>query len=207
VTWLHLLLDGKTLAKERLCFCESTLTPPHITKVVQSDGQAGLCLKTDSSMLDVGHEAGLSGYRSGQRRGIEAGQKQQADEQYTIRVYPVEDLALIHNLETGNWTADFDTLVETITDISMDSWDTLGGPGTVSTHPATLSLAILQDGSMHQQIAGRLESLRNGDALATLRAELESRRIAPGSFGDLPTFGGRPYFGDSPAKSADTERP
>jgi general secretion pathway protein D len=75
----------------------------------------------------------------------------------------------------GGSQADFDMLIELITStISPQTWDEVGGPGTVSPFPTNLSLVISQTQEVHEQIADLLEQLRK---LQDLQVTIEVRFI------------------------------
>jgi hypothetical protein len=104
----------------------------------------------------------LAGYRAGYQRGYGTGQQQRLDEDYTPRVYPVSDLVLTVDGATGKLSADFDSLIEMITStVSPESWETVGGPGSIESNLATLSIVVLQHGLTHAEIAALLEELRD----------------------------------------------
>lgn len=70
---------------------------------------------------------------------------------------------------------DFEALQELITTtVSPDTWNEIGGAGSVSQHESTLSLVIRQTQSVHQEIADLLEQLRR---LQDLQVTIEVRFI------------------------------
>jgi general secretion pathway protein D len=75
----------------------------------------------------------------------------------------------------GGVIADFDSLIELITTtISPDSWDEVGGPGSISGFDTNLSLVVSQTQEVHEQIADLLEQLRR---LQDLQVTIEVRFI------------------------------
>jgi general secretion pathway protein D len=75
----------------------------------------------------------------------------------------------------GQPQPDFDTLIELITStISPESWDEVGGPGSIEEFPLNLSLVISQTQDVHEQIADLLEQLRR---LQDLQVAIEVRFI------------------------------
>ncbi len=75
----------------------------------------------------------------------------------------------------GGVQADFDTLIELITStISPNSWDEVGGPGSIAGFDANLSLVVSQTQEVHEQLADLLEQLRR---LQDLQVTIEVRFI------------------------------
>ena len=75
----------------------------------------------------------------------------------------------------GAAAADFDTLIELITStIAPQTWDEVGGPGSVEGFPTNLSLVVSQTQEVHEQIADLLEQLRR---LQDLQVTIEVRFI------------------------------
>ena len=75
----------------------------------------------------------------------------------------------------GASQADFDTLIDLITTtIAPQSWDTVGGPGSVEGFPTNLSLVVSQTQDVHEQIADLLDQLRR---LQDLQVTIEVRFI------------------------------
>lgn len=75
----------------------------------------------------------------------------------------------------GGVIADFDTLIELITTtVEPDSWDEVGGPGTIADFPTNLSLVISQTQEVHEKISDLLEQLRR---LQDLQVTIEVRFI------------------------------
>jgi general secretion pathway protein D len=66
----------------------------------------------------------------------------------------------------GGAQADFDTLIELITTtVKPQTWDEVGGPGSVSEFPNNLSLVISQTQDVHEEIVDLLEQLRKNQDL------------------------------------------
>ena len=75
----------------------------------------------------------------------------------------------------GGVEPDFDTLIELITTtVSPQSWDEVGGPGSISGFDTNLSLVVSQTQEVHEQIADLLEQLRR---LQDLQVTIEVRFI------------------------------
>ena len=75
----------------------------------------------------------------------------------------------------GATQADFDTLIDLITStIAPQSWDTVGGPGSIEGFPTNLSLVVSQTQEVHEQIADLLDQLRR---LQDLQVTIEVRFI------------------------------
>ena len=75
----------------------------------------------------------------------------------------------------GATMADFDTLINLITTtIAPQTWETLGGPGSIEGFPTNLSLVISQTQEVHEQIADLLDQLRR---LQDLQVTIEVRFI------------------------------
>lgn len=75
----------------------------------------------------------------------------------------------------GNASADFDGLIDLIAKtVEPESWDEVGGPGSMKPSPANLSLVITQTQEVHERIADLLEQLRR---LQDLQVTIEVRFI------------------------------
>jgi general secretion pathway protein D len=75
----------------------------------------------------------------------------------------------------GAAQADFDTLIDLITStIAPQTWDTVGGPGSIEGFPTNLSLVVSQTQDVHEQIADLLDQLRR---LQDLQVTIEVRYI------------------------------
>lgn len=75
----------------------------------------------------------------------------------------------------GASMADFDTLIDLITStIAPQSWDTVGGPGSIEGFPTNLSLVVSQTQDVHEEIADLLDQLRR---LQDLQVTIEVRFI------------------------------
>lgn len=75
----------------------------------------------------------------------------------------------------GASQADFDTLIDLITStIAPQTWDTVGGPGSIEGFPTNLSLVVSQTQDVHEQIADLLDQLRR---LQDLQVTIEVRYI------------------------------
>jgi hypothetical protein len=83
----------------------------------------------------------------------------------TTRVYPVLDL--ITPRQSGRLTAqhpfatDYDSLIDLLTlTIAPQSWDDVGGPGSIEPHDNTASLVVSQTREVHIQLESLLITLR-----------------------------------------------
>jgi len=75
----------------------------------------------------------------------------------------------------GGAQADFDTLIDIITGtVKPESWEDVGGPGTIRENPMNLSLIIGQTQEVHEEIVDLLEQLRR---LQDLQVTIEVRFI------------------------------
>ncbi|MGB9688696.1 hypothetical protein, partial [Thermogutta sp.] len=75
----------------------------------------------------------------------------------------------------GAALADFESLIDLIeTTVAPDTWDTVGGPGSISPFPTNLSLVISQTQEVHEQISDLLEQLRR---MQDLQVTVEVRFI------------------------------
>ncbi len=75
----------------------------------------------------------------------------------------------------GASMADFDTLIDLITStIAPQTWDLVGGPGSIEGFPTNLSLVVSQTQEVHEQIADLLDQLRR---LQDLQVTIEVRFI------------------------------
>jgi general secretion pathway protein D len=75
----------------------------------------------------------------------------------------------------GGAMADFDSLIELITTtVAPESWDDVGGPGSIAPFPTNLSLVVSQTQEVHDQLADLLEQLRK---MQDLQVTIEVRFI------------------------------
>jgi type II secretory pathway component GspD/PulD (secretin) len=80
------------------------------------------------------------------------------------------------NVTGGGASVDFDTLSQLITNtIEPDSWDEVGGSGSVQPFPTTLSLVIRQTQKVHEEIVDLLDQLRR---LQDLQVTIEVRFVS-----------------------------
>lgn len=87
-----------------------------------------------------------------------------ADQWLETRLYPVLDLVALEGIssrEAVQGEADYDTLIDTIaTTVEPDSWDEVGGAGTVADFPNAGALVIMQTQEIHAEVEKVLLSLR-----------------------------------------------
>lgn len=91
----------------------------------------------------------------------------EAENKLHVRVYPVDDLVTGESEfrspldPSGQTGADFKNLDDVITSvIAPDTWQDVGGPGTLTHHANTRTLAVSQTDVVHEQIAALLVNLR-----------------------------------------------
>ena len=83
-----------------------------------------------------------------------------AESMLETRLYPVLDL-VAPGSKTDEEFDDYDTLIDTITTtVEPDSWDDVGGPGTIAEYPVVGALVISQTTEIHEQVEKLLASLR-----------------------------------------------
>ena len=121
-----------------------------------------------------------------------------AENNLTTYIYPVGDL-----LGFGR-NPDFDTLIEVITSsVAPDTWDEVGGAGSIESFPPSQSLVVGQTRHVHRQVQELLESLRKVKSLQpATRGNLRSS--IPDDVGSMPyrpggTRGGGFGIGRRPA--------
>ena len=101
----------------------------------------------------------LGGIRAGFQRGYSAGQAQREKETPVPKVYPVASLVL-STPDAPTSDADFDTLIDLITStIAPESWDCVGGPGSINGFPSSLSLVVTQTPGVHERIVILLKDM------------------------------------------------
>jgi hypothetical protein len=98
----------------------------------------------------------FGGYRAGFDRGYMAGVRQYAVEHPYSKAYQIADL-----VSPKTTKQDFDKLIELITTtIQPNTWNDIGGPGSIQGFESNLSLVVHQTADVHQQIDRLLEQLR-----------------------------------------------
>ena len=103
-----------------------------------------------------------------------------AESHLVTKVYPVADLVVPEGMSQGEGQADFDSLIDTITStVQPTTWDSVGGPGSISHLDTNLSLVLSQTQEVHEEIAELLENLR------------EAKRVTGKQFGTAK-FAARP---------------
>jgi hypothetical protein len=63
--------------------------------------------------------------------------------------------------------------------ISVETWDSVGGPGTLRVYEPTKKLVILQTAGVHQTIVQELENLAGGDRGQWQQPQLREGMAAP----------------------------
>lgn len=90
--------------------------------------------------------------------------KDDARSHLITRTYPVldlVDLTVTSNNGSRTTVADYDSLIEVITTtLDLDSWDDVGGPGSIAEFPNAGALVISQTRENHLDVATLLSSLR-----------------------------------------------
>jgi len=101
----------------------------------------------------------LAGVKAGFHRGYSAGQAQREKETPITKVYPVASLVLASS-DAPAADADFATVIDLITSsIAQESWDCVGGRGSINGFPASLSLVVNQTPEVHERIAILLKDM------------------------------------------------
>ena len=115
----------------------------------------------------------LAGYRIGHQRGYTIGVQRRLSEVPVTVVYDVADHVsyMVKDEESGGWRpahtdertptiADFDSLIEVITStIHPDSWEEIGGAGSIQEVDDKLSLVVRQYPYVHEEIQSLFRSL------------------------------------------------
>ncbi len=95
----------------------------------------------------------------------------EADNLLSIRLYPVQDLVRLVPAEQaryGEREYDFDYLIDAITaSISAQSWDTVGGPGSIQPFENSMALVISQTDDVHGRVENLLEQIRRASKEAS----------------------------------------
>lgn len=108
-----------------------------------------------------------------------------AESDLETRLYPVLDLVALEGNtvdEAARGEHDYDTLIESITTtVEPDSWDEVGGPGTIADIPNAAALVITQTQEVHERVERVLSSLRRVRELQGITAlpmsSVASKRI------------------------------
>lgn len=123
---------------------------------------------------------------------------EEAENEFDTRVYPVADLVIVGRSARAAGDPkfdDYDSLIDTITStIAPDSWEQVGGGGSIDAVPVSRALVISQTREVQRWIAPLLETLR--------RAKTVSRKMVGDSFANRSTVGSRPYVPSSRAPAA-----
>lgn len=87
---------------------------------------------------------------------------ERAEEHLDVHVYPVADLIFWEQDSVrGRYFADYDTLIDAITSsIAPDTWDEVGGAGSIEAYPISQSLVIGQSRQVHTRIRALIRTLR-----------------------------------------------
>lgn len=109
----------------------------------------------------------------------------QSPENMLTRIYPVSDLVDWVRLpasEGGGVVLDFDPIIDMITaTVEPDSWQDVGGPGSITGFENSRSLVISTRRDLHQKIAPIIVTLRRAKGLQGIRA------FEPRNEGSLPS--------------------
>ncbi len=113
---------------------------------------------------------------------------EEAENNLETHVYPVADLLCVgrsaHDIGRGRHD-DYDTLLETITSIiAPDTWDQVGGAGSIEAFPASRALVISATRPVHRQIGPLLETLRKAKTISF--ATRATRASQEGQVGSRP---------------------
>ena len=99
-----------------------------------------------------------------------------AESQSIIRRYPVRDLV---DYGAGIASADYDSLIETITSIvAPQTWEFVGGPGTLEVYAPAWCLAVRQTAEVHSTIADLLRQLREKHTTLTDEQKAQAQKLA-----------------------------
>jgi hypothetical protein len=89
---------------------------------------------------------------------------EEAEAMLETRLYPVLDLVTVAGAtpdKAMREVHDYDTLIETITTtVEPDSWNEVGGPGTIAEYPGAGALVISQTTEIHEHVEKVLAALR-----------------------------------------------
>jgi len=134
----------------------------------------------------------LAGFQFGYYRGV----LQRQAETMSTRVYPIGDLVYRDPQSTG---PDLTPLIDLITStVSAESWDVVGGPGSISGTDDPLTLVIAQTGA-------------NQDAITALLADLRAAKVAAAKDNDgslvLRVWQASMVFGHSTAEGSSSVHP
>lgn len=102
---------------------------------------------------------------------------EEAESQLVTRIYPVRDLVAYRYTEAGKqgFAEDYDSLMELITTtIAPQSWDEVGGPGSIAAFENASSLVISQTDEVHRAIEPLLVKLRQVKGLQGIPSEILS---------------------------------
>ena len=117
-----------------------------------------------SALKLILEDLGLSYMIKGEALIVTTIEDTQYAENLQIKVYLVKDLVTTTASEPPK--LDFDPLIELITSsIEPDSWEDVGGPGSISGFENASSLVIRQRIGTHEQIAALLTTLRKAKSL------------------------------------------
>ncbi|HUT89986.1 MAG TPA: alpha-2-macroglobulin family protein [Thermoguttaceae bacterium] len=105
--------------------------------------------------------------------------------------YPVSDLVRFRDKAGEQWS-DFDSLIDTITStVSPESWDEVGGPGSISPmqYGNTEAIILSQTQEVHEEVTALLERLRTLAATEKGDGKLPLKERLPQSQGRGQGFG------------------
>lgn len=97
-----------------------------------------------------------------------------AESELTTKVYPVRDLVAYRFADAGKhgYDEDYESLIELITTtIAPDSWDEVGGPGSIEEFENARTLVISQTDEVHRAIEPLLVKLRQVKGLQGIPSE------------------------------------
>ena len=133
---------------------------------------------------------------------------EEAENQLETKVYPVADLVLPAGASTempeppegGAAYADFDSLIQLLTcTVNPDTWDDVGGPGSIAPFENGLSVVVSQTQEVHEEIEDLLKQMRTvmretgykGFPISAPRSNKPSGGGGMGGFGaGMGRFGG-----------------
>lgn len=130
-----------------------------------------------------------------------------------IQVYPVADLVRVRRgvANDEGELDDFDTLMDLlVTSVAPDSWDEVGGPGSIDCWPNRSALVISQTREVHERVGRALEALRKAPPPVLTARTMRPSRPAAGrgsrAIGPAADADGGPAASDSSSASRPQSR-
>ena len=99
----------------------------------------------------------------------------EAEASLTTKVYPVYDLVYaepaVARAGRGSRGADYDPLIQILSREAPNTWDNVGGPGTLQEYPICGALAVSQTEEGHEQVERLLAALRDARRAAKANSD------------------------------------